>query len=136
MHGLCLYNVMSFLKNHILDCILGDGGCKANTENSKDLFQKSNANGDWMVRLQLCGWTKHEDIWVRCVSLCLLISLLSLFCSTCFYTFCCFFLFIAISTRLTVPLLIRCLYLLRGSLHLFLASWLGSLVGGSWLWWS
>lgn len=55
MHGLCLYNVMSFFKNHILDCILGDGGCKANTENSKDLFQKSNANGDWMVRLQLCG---------------------------------------------------------------------------------
>ena len=49
---------------HTIDFLLGVSSCKTNSENKEDLFQKSNADGDWMVRLQLCWWTEHEDIWV------------------------------------------------------------------------
>lgn len=32
-----------------VDFLLGDSGCKTNSENEKDLFQESNANGDRLV---------------------------------------------------------------------------------------
>lgn len=49
---------------HTIDFLLGVSSCKTNSENKEDLFQKNNADGDWMVRLQLCWWTEHEDIRV------------------------------------------------------------------------
>lgn len=47
-----------------VDSLLGVRGREANSENKKDLFQESNADGDRMVRLHLCGGTQHEDIRV------------------------------------------------------------------------
>lgn len=47
-----------------LDCLLGVSSCKTNSENQKNVFQESYANGNWMVWLQLCWGTEHKDFWV------------------------------------------------------------------------
>lgn len=46
---------INILLYHHLDHVLGVSSCKTNSENQKNVLQKSDADGDWVVRLQLCG---------------------------------------------------------------------------------
>lgn len=47
-HIVCGQRINSVLYLHV-DFLLGVSGCETDSENTKDIFQKGNANGDWMV---------------------------------------------------------------------------------------